>query len=94
MATEAGTVPNTIRDALMAQLDQLGFAKEVAQYASVIGHEFSGVLLARIMQRPLDEVVPVLKTLVDAGIVAGGETRSDNYRFKHTLIRASPIALF
>ncbi|HEV3493519.1 MAG TPA: AAA family ATPase [Reyranella sp.] len=86
-AIEVGLVPNTIRDALMAQLDQLGFAKEVAQYASVIGHEFLGDLLARIMQRPLDELVPTLKTLVDARILAGGRTPSDNYLFKHALIR-------
>jgi predicted negative regulator of RcsB-dependent stress response len=85
--TEAGMVPNTIRDALMAQLDQLGFAKEVAQYASVIGHEFAGDLLARIMQRPLDELVPMLETLVDARILTGGSTLPDNYFFKHALIR-------
>jgi class 3 adenylate cyclase/tetratricopeptide (TPR) repeat protein len=87
MVSQGGTVPNTIRDALMAQLDQLGFAKEVAQYASVIGPEFSVDLLASVMQRPLDDLLPALSTLLDARIIAGGGTRSDNHRFKHTLIR-------
>jgi hypothetical protein len=87
MATEPGAVPSTIRDALMAQLDQLGPAKEVAQYASVIGHEFSGDLLAKVMRRPVAELRALLKALVDARIITGGRTPSETYRFKHTLVR-------
>jgi predicted ATPase len=36
----ARQIPATLRDSLMARLDRLGPAKEVAQIASVIGREF------------------------------------------------------
>ena len=86
-AVRSGVVPNTIRDALMAQLDQLGFAKEVAQHASVIGHEFSRSLLARIMARSRDELMPALNSLIDSRIVVRGSSSPDGYWFKHALIR-------
>jgi predicted ATPase len=35
-----GTVPASLQDSLMARLDRLGSAKEVAQIAAVIGREF------------------------------------------------------
>ena len=62
-------VPHTISDALMARLDQLGRAKEIAQYASVIGQEFPLRLLAKIATNSPDEVIPHLNALVDSGIV-------------------------
>ncbi len=90
---QAGAVPAAIDDALMAQLDQLGAAKEVAQHAAVIGPEFQLGLLARIMARKPDELVPMLRDLersriVEHGGVAGtGEAvQPDSYRFKHSLI--------
>lgn len=83
----SGGVPNTISDALMAQLDRLGFAKEVAQHASVIGPEFSMSLLARIMGRSLDELMPMLTSLAESRIVVRGSSSPDGYWFKHALIR-------
>lgn len=80
-------VPATISNALMAQLDQLGFAKEVAQHASIIGHEFSRSLLARIMGRSVDELMPALDSLIDSRIVVRGSSSPDGYWFKHALIR-------
>ena len=82
-----GAVPNTISDALMAQLDQLGHAKEVAQHASVIGQEFSVGLLAKIATKSLDELVPELDRLIKSRIVVQNASTSDVYRFKHALIR-------
>src|ERR1700694_3001022 len=38
-------IPVTLHDSLMARLDRLGAAKEVAQIAAVIGREFSYELL-------------------------------------------------
>ena len=49
----------------MAQLDQLGQAKEVAQHASAIGQEFSPGLLAKIATKSLDELTPELNRLID-----------------------------
>jgi hypothetical protein len=79
-------VPNTIDDVLMAQLDQLGLAKEVAQQASVIGYEFQLGLLAKIVARSPRELAPVLQDLVASRIVVRGGASPDSYRFKHSLI--------
>lgn len=81
-----GGVPHTISDALMAQLDQLGDAKEIAQHAAVIGDEFSLPLVAELAQRGPSEAAPLLASLVETGIVIAGGS-SDGYRFKHALIR-------
>jgi class 3 adenylate cyclase/tetratricopeptide (TPR) repeat protein len=86
-AVQSGAVPSTISDALMAQLDRLGLAKEVAQHAAVIGPEFSLSLLARIMGRSLDELVPVVNSLIDRRVVVRGSSSPDGYWFKHALIR-------
>src|SRR5262249_45178641 len=41
-------IPDTLQDALMARLDQLNTAKEVAQLGAVLGREFAYELLAAI----------------------------------------------
>jgi class 3 adenylate cyclase/tetratricopeptide (TPR) repeat protein len=80
-------VPSTLSDALMAQLDQLGFAKEVAQHASVIGPEFQLSLLAEIMGRSPQDLLPMINDLIDSRIVVYESRTTDTYRFKHALIR-------
>ena len=85
--TRAFAVPHTISDALMARLDQLGRAKEIAQHAAVIGQEFSLGLLTRITTNSADELVPHLNSLVDTGIVAPSDAAADAYQFRHALIR-------
>ena len=40
LAGEDGAVPATLKDSLMARLDRLGEAREVAQIAAVIGRQF------------------------------------------------------
>lgn len=77
---------NTIDDALMAQIDRLGPAKEVVQHAAVIGPEFRMGLLARIMDWSLDEILPLLNVLERSRILVHGASMPDGYRFKHTLI--------
>ena len=44
-AGEDGAVPATLKDSLMARLDRLGDARDVAQIAAVIGRQFSLALL-------------------------------------------------
>ena len=41
----SAAVPTTLKDSLMARLDRLGEAREVAQIASVIGRQFNFALL-------------------------------------------------
>src|SRR4030095_14442991 len=84
---QTGSIPNTLSDALMAQLDRLGFGKEVAQHASVVGPEFDLGLLARVMVRTVDELTPIVVRLVDAHIFVRSDVSSEVYRFRHALIR-------
>jgi class 3 adenylate cyclase len=49
-------VPASLHASLMARLDRLGPAKEVAQIGAVIGREFSHTLLAAVAQKPEAEV--------------------------------------
>ena len=44
-------IPDTLQDALMARLDQLNGAKEVAQLGAVLGREFPYELLQPIAHR-------------------------------------------
>jgi len=81
-------VPDTISDALMAQLDRLGRAKDIAQYASVIGHEFSLDLLAQVTEKSTHELLPDLDRLIESRHVIASES-SNMYLFKHALIRDS-----
>src|SRR3989442_218969 len=72
----------------MARLDRLITAKAVAQYAAVIGRQFSYALLQGVSQ--LDEVMlqHELGRLVEAEIVyQRGVPPQSTYVFKHALIQ-------
>src|SRR5262249_37909634 len=82
------TIPVTLQDSLMARLDRLVTAKAVAQYAAVIGRQFSYDLLQAVSQ--VDEVVlqRELGRLVEAEIVyQRGLPPQSTYVFKHALIQ-------
>src|SRR5207249_5341326 len=81
-------IPATLHDSLMARLDRLGTAKEIAQVGATIGREFSYELLAAVS--PLDEVSlqQGLKQLVEAVLVyQRGLVPQAHYLFKHALIQ-------
>src|SRR6185295_8804836 len=79
----ADAIPSTLAGSLMARLDRLSTAKEVAQRAAVLGREFAYPLLAATAG--LDEAAlrQGLVRLVDAEIVFGrGEPPEATYTFK------------
>jgi predicted ATPase len=81
-------IPATLQDSLMARLDRLVTAKAVAQYAAVIGRQFSYELLQAVSQ--LDEALlqHELGRLVEAEIVyQRGVPPQATYIFKHALIQ-------
>jgi predicted ATPase len=81
-------IPATLQDSLMARLDRLVTAKAVAQYAAVIGRQFSYELLQAVSQ--VDEVMlqHELGRLVEAEIVyQRGLPPQATYTFKHALIQ-------
>ena len=89
-AAEGGqptSVPITIRDALMARLDHLAEAKELAQLAAVIGQEFSADLLSEVAGKPIAQWQPLLDRLIDARIVVASTASANVYQFRHALIR-------
>jgi class 3 adenylate cyclase/tetratricopeptide (TPR) repeat protein len=84
----AHAIPETLHDSLMARLDRLGAAKEVAQLAAVIGPEFSYDLLQLISEIPEGELRTALTKLTDAELIyARGFPPEATYQFKHALIR-------
>ena len=82
------TVPDTLQDSLMARLDQLGQAKEIAQLGSVLGREFSYDMLAAMASQDSDALQTGLGQLVDAELLyQRGRPPRSRYLFKHALIQ-------
>jgi class 3 adenylate cyclase/predicted ATPase len=85
---ERPAVPATLQDSLMARLDRLGPAKEIAQVAAVIGQQFSEALLADVMSDSGEELTTGIQQLVNAGLVFHQSRASElTYSFKHALLR-------
>jgi predicted ATPase len=83
-------IPATLQDSLMARLDRLVTAKAVAQYAAVIGRQFSYELLQAVSQLNEAMLEHELGRLVEAEIVyQRGVPPQATYIFKHALIRDS-----
>jgi predicted ATPase len=81
-------VPATLHASLMARLDRLGFAKEVAQIGAVIGREFSHTLLAAVARKPEAELKSSLDRLIGAGLLfRQGVPPHASYLFKHALVQ-------
>ena len=81
-------IPPTLQQSLMARLDRLGPAREVAQVGSVIGRGFSYGLLRALAGIEDAALQAALERLAEADIllVEGLPPKSD-YRFKHSLIQ-------
>jgi len=81
-------IPATLADSLMARIDNLGPAKQVAQLAAVIGREFSWALLREIADRPDADLQAGLDQIVEADLIgARGEAPRVTYLFKHVMVR-------
>ena len=81
-------VPASLHASLMARLDRLGPAKEVAQIGSAIGREFSHALLAAVVRKPEAELASALDRLVAAGLLfRQGVPPQASYLFKHALVQ-------
>jgi predicted ATPase len=81
-------VPATLHASLMARLDRLGPAKEVAQIGAAIGRKFSDELIAAIARKPEPELKAALDRLIEAGLLFGrGVSPHRTYLFKHALVR-------
>jgi predicted ATPase len=81
-------IPATLQDALMARLDRLSIARQVAQLGATLGREFSHELLQAVAPMNASDLHAALGKLVEAEILyqrgIGQQTR---YFFKHALIQ-------
>ena len=81
-------IPPTLQQSLMARLDRLGPAREVAQIGAVIGRGFSYGLLRAVASIDDAPLQAALEKLADADIVlVQGLPPESDYRFKHALIQ-------
>jgi class 3 adenylate cyclase/predicted ATPase len=86
--SSALAVPASLHASLMARLDRLGPAKEVAQIGSAIGREFSHALLALVARKSEAELGSALDRLVQTGLLfRQGVPPQASYLFKHALVQ-------
>jgi tetratricopeptide (TPR) repeat protein len=81
------SIPSTLQDSLMARLDRLGPAKEVAQLAAVLGRQFSFELLEAVSPLEAEVLESGLVRLVKAELLyRRGVPPRATYVFKHALV--------
>ena len=84
--TEA--IPPTLQQSLMARLDRLGSAREIAQIGAVIGRGFSYPLIRAVADMEDTALQTALERLAEADILLmQGLPPESEYRFKHMLIQ-------
>ena len=82
------TIPATLQASLMARLDRLPAAKEVAQIGAVIGREFPHALLTAVARLPEERLTRGLDEFVASGLAFRRGLASDAiYTFKHALVQ-------
>jgi class 3 adenylate cyclase/tetratricopeptide (TPR) repeat protein len=86
--SSALSVPVTLQASLMARLDRLGPAKEIAQIGAAIGREFSHALLASVARGNEAELGVALDRLAQAGLISRhGVPPQATYLFNHALVQ-------
>jgi predicted ATPase len=84
----AQAVPASLHASLMARLDRLGPAKELARIGAAIGREFSHLLLDAVVRKSPAELQSALDRLIEAGLLfRQGEPPHATYLFKHALVQ-------
>ena len=93
----AAGIPATLRDSLAARLDFLGQAKETAQWAAVLGREFSTPVLQACVSYDLSRLQSDILRLIEAEVIAPLQAASPKkktqagiqtrYQFRHALIQ-------
>ena len=86
-------IPETLQDSLMARLDRLSKAKDVAQIGACIGREFSFDLLTAISPLGEDDLATALKEAIDSALIlARGAPPETKYTFRHAFVRDAAYA--
>ncbi|MEK9662238.1 MAG: AAA family ATPase, partial [Alphaproteobacteria bacterium] len=86
-------VPATLHDSLVARLDGVGPARELAQLAACIGRSFPTWLLAALREVRDDAMDALLAPLVEAGLIYPERQRNGaGYAFKHAMVQQAAYA--
>jgi tetratricopeptide (TPR) repeat protein len=81
-------VPESLQASLLARLDRLPAAKEVAQIGAVVGRSFSYAQIATLASRPEPDLRRALDQLVASGLAfQRGAPPDATYIFKHALVQ-------
>lgn len=95
-ATITPDIPATLLDSLTARLDHLGAAKETAQWAAVLGREFSYPLLQACIsydeQRLQSELARLIENELVLPVNVASPHSATEYTFKHALIQEAAYA--
>ncbi|MGY3532297.1 AAA family ATPase [Bradyrhizobium sp. USDA 4452] len=82
------SIPETLRDSLMARLDRVAVSKEIAQVGSIIGREFSYELLAGLELMSKEALSDGLRHLTSSGLATcHGKIPHAVYTLSHALVQ-------
>ena len=81
-------IPTSLHASLLARLDRLGAAREVAQIGAALGRQFSHELISAVAQMPRQQLDDALAQFVRAELIFRRGTPPDaEYTFKHALVQ-------
>lgn len=81
-------IPTTLQDLLMARLDRIAAAREIAQIGAALGREFSYELIQAVAPMDSRALDQGLERLVEAELIyRRSQAAGTRYVFKHALIR-------
>ncbi|MDQ2803058.1 MAG: hypothetical protein M3Y41_10375 [Pseudomonadota bacterium] len=84
----AVTVPATLQASLLARLDRMPAAKQVAQIGAVFGRDFTHAMISAVADLPAALLNAGLDQLVTSDhLLRRGEAPEASYTFKHALVR-------
>jgi class 3 adenylate cyclase/predicted ATPase len=81
-------IPATLHASLLARLDRLGSAREVAQIGAALGRRFTHQLISAVAAMPQQQLDDALARLVNAELIwRRGSPPDAEYTFKHALVQ-------
>lgn len=81
-------IPDTLHDSLMARIDRLSIAREIAQVGATLGREFSYSLISEVSDLSAERLTDGLDRLVQANLLYRRSNAADgSYMFKHALVQ-------
>ena len=85
--TKDQDIPTTLTGTIMARLDRLGEAKDVALTAAVQGQVFDTEVVGSICNLDNESLATSLSLLLNSGLIVKNDKEGRSYRFKHALIK-------